>query len=149
MTLTKELNQFLELTSGSGTNPLFNRQLADSVKLGTRKMVAKIILQNKNPKWAFCRRHYVIVSWQSERKGWTDWAGDVHGDINDPANQCYLVNIPPEDIATLDGKVGEMLSSLRHTATKLTEAIDSKRKADLEEQYREEQYARRRIQILE
>lgn len=144
--LTKELNEafinrevriihvpsdarHVEPSNGGQTNPLFAKAQPDSVRLGQRKFVAKILVQQTNPRWRYCVTHCVVCSWQGVGRGagWHDWIGDVHGDPYNPLNQCVMADIRAEDIASLDEKIGEMFSAMKGMAEQLDEAIADKR----------------------
>jgi hypothetical protein len=137
--LTKELNEayinrgirtiYVEPSNGGQTNPLFAKAQPDSVRLGQRKFVAKILVQQANPNWKYCVTHCVVCSWQGLGRGagWHDWIGDVHGDPHNPLSQCVMTDIRTEDIASMDEKIGEMFTAMKGTAEQLDEAITDKR----------------------
>lgn len=144
--LTKELNEAsinrgvriihvtsdtrdVEPSNGGQTNPLFAKAQPDSVRLGQRKFVAKILVQQANPSWRYCVTHCVVCCWQGLGRGagWHDWIGDVHGDPHNPLNLCMMTDIRAEDIASMDEKIGEMFTSMKDTAEQLDEAITDKR----------------------
>jgi hypothetical protein len=122
-------NRQVEPTSGGDTNPLFAPEQPDSVRLGTRKMVAKIILQGgANTKWAYCQTHDVVVYLDKDGV-FRDWVSGKHMDRRDPLNNCRIVAINPNIIAQLDSKVAEMLGSLNQVAETLTESIAESKQA--------------------
>jgi hypothetical protein len=115
-------------STGADTNPLFSGQQPDSVRLGTRRMVAKVLIRQKNPQWAFCRTHSVVV-YRDKDGTWRDWVQDKHNDALDPLNRCHITAISPEQIAQLDEKLAEMLGGLTQVAATLVENITEAKEA--------------------
>lgn len=128
----------VEPTSGPDTTRMFlGKYQPDSVRLGTRKMVAKVLVQQQNPQWAFCQTHCVVV--YKEKDGtFRDWCNDKHNDTRDILNRCVIVAIDADQIAQLDDKLGEMLGGLRQVAStmidEITEAKEAKRRKHVERQ---------------
>ena len=110
----------VEPTDGSTTNPVFVGTQPDSVRVGTKRMVSRIIVQTRpeDVNWAMCRTH-AVVCYQDEDGKFRDWCNQVHGANPTlisypypPHAACKLVPIKAVDVVNMFDEATQLAANM-------------------------------------